>query len=127
MSEIPTSEVADLLAGLAEAWNSGDATAYAAVFTEDADYITFDGTHTRGREAIESMHRRLFEGPLNGSTMSTGGEYPVKPLADGAVLVVVAGGTAVDGRQRASTVSFTAVRTPGGWRFASFQNTRVAS
>jgi uncharacterized protein (TIGR02246 family) len=121
------SEIAELMAGLAEAWNRGDATAYAAVFTEDADYITFDGTHTRGREAIESAHRWLFEGPLKGSTMSTGGAHTVKPLADGAVLVIAAGGTTADGRHRASTVSFTAVRTPEGWRFASFQNTRVAS
>ncbi|GAA4950686.1 uncharacterized protein (TIGR02246 family) [Nonomuraea thailandensis] len=121
------SEIAELLAGLAEAWNRGDAAAYAALFTEDADYITFDGTHTRGRQAVESMHRWLFEGPLKGSTMATGGDHTVKALADGAVLVIAAGGTTVDGRQRASIVSFTAVRTPEGWRFASFQNTRVAS
>ncbi|AQZ61289.1 unnamed protein product [[Actinomadura] parvosata subsp. kistnae] len=127
MSEIPHPEIAALLSGLADAWNAGDATAYAALFTEDADYITFDGTHTRGRAAIESTHRRLFDGPLKGSTMAGVGNVTVKPLTDGAVLVIASGGTAVDGLHRPSTVSFTAVRTPGGWRFASFQNTRVAS
>ncbi|UBU09422.1 SgcJ/EcaC family oxidoreductase [Nonomuraea gerenzanensis] len=121
------SEITELLTRLAQAWNNGDATAYAAVFTEDADYITFEGTHTRGRAAIESTHRWLFQGPLKGSTMAAPGDVTVKPLADGAALVIAAGGTAVEGRRRDSVVSLTAVRTPEGWRFASFQNTRVAS
>ncbi|WP_049560977.1 SgcJ/EcaC family oxidoreductase [Nonomuraea sp. SBT364] len=121
-------EIVTLLTRLADAWNAGDATAYAAVFTEDADYVTFNGAHLRGREAVESSHRWLFEGPLKGSTMAApGGDVRVRPLADGAALVVFRGGTAVDGRQRDSIVSFTAVRTPEGWRFASFQNTRVTA
>lgn len=120
-------EITALLTRLADAWNAGDATAYAALFTEDADYITFDGTHTEGRAAIEAAHRWLFDGPLKGSTMPAPAEPRVKRLADGAVLVVSKGGTAVGGQLRGSTVSFTAVRTPGGWRFASFQNTRVST
>ncbi|GAA2213990.1 SgcJ/EcaC family oxidoreductase [Nonomuraea monospora] len=121
------SDLTELLDSLVEAWNGGDAAAYAAVFTDDADYITFDGTHLRGRAAIESSHRWLFDGPLKGSTMSGVGDAMIKPLADGAALVIAGGGTAVDGRHRPSVVTFTAVRTPEGWRFASFQNTRVAA
>ncbi|GAA3444418.1 SgcJ/EcaC family oxidoreductase [Planomonospora venezuelensis] len=120
-------EITGLLTRLAEAWNAGDATAYAALFTEDADYITFNGMHSEGRAAIESSHRRLFDGLLKGSTMSApDGRAKVKPLADGAVLVVSAGGTELAGEHRASIVSFTAVGTPEGWRFASFQNTRTS-
>ncbi|NRQ40551.1 SgcJ/EcaC family oxidoreductase [Nonomuraea sp. NN258] len=136
MSE--STHITTLLTRLAEAWNAGDATAYAALFTEDADYISFDGTLTRGRAAIESTHRWLFEGPLKGSTMATGGGAPtmatgggapiVKPLADGAVLVISEGGTALPGGpRRASIVTFTAVRASGEWLFASFQNTRAAA
>ncbi|MFI6297234.1 SgcJ/EcaC family oxidoreductase [Nonomuraea sp. NPDC050790] len=122
-------EIITMLTRLAEAWNAGDATAYATLFTEDADYVSFDGTHTRGRQAIESSHRWLFEGPLKGSTMPApySGDVQVKPLADGAALVISQGGTAVDGRLRDSIVTFTAVDTPEGRRFASFQNTRVTS
>ena len=118
-------EITRLLDRLAEAWNEGDATAYAAVFTDAADYITFDGTHLQGRAEIESSHRWLFDGPLKGSTMSIGGNAAVKPLGEGAALVVSGGGTALaDGPHRDSIVTFTAVGTPEGWRFASFQNTR---
>jgi len=121
-------EITGLLSRLAEAWNAGDATAYAAVFTDDADYITFDGTHTRGRAAIEASHRWLFEGPLKGSTMAEPTGPEIRRLADDAVLVVSRGGTALKGGPvRDSMVSFTAVRTPEGWRFASFQNTRIAA
>ena len=52
----------------------------------------------------------------------------IRRLADDAVLVVSRGGTALKGGPvRDSMVSFTAVRTPEGWRFASFQNTRIAA
>jgi uncharacterized protein (TIGR02246 family) len=30
-------------------WGRGDGEAYGSRFTEDADYVAFDGTHTRGR------------------------------------------------------------------------------
>ncbi|GGK65582.1 hypothetical protein Ppa06_21710 [Planomonospora parontospora subsp. parontospora] len=120
-------EITGLLTRLADAWNAGDATAYGGLFTEDADYIAFNGMHSEGRAAIEASHRWLFDGPLRGSTMAApNGRIKVKPLADGAVLVISKGGTAVAGEFRESIVSFTAVSTPEGWRFASFQNTRVA-
>ncbi|GII91117.1 SgcJ/EcaC family oxidoreductase [Sinosporangium siamense] len=122
-------EITALLTRLAEAWNAGDAAAYAANFTEDADYIAFNGAHSHGREAIESSHRWLFAGPLKGSTLATtnGAASQIKPLADGAVLVISGGGSALAGGPlRDSIVSFTAVHTSEGRRFASFQNTRVA-
>jgi len=28
-----------------DAWNTGDAAAFAAAFTDDADFIAFEGTH----------------------------------------------------------------------------------
>ncbi|MEV6157218.1 SgcJ/EcaC family oxidoreductase [Nonomuraea sp. NPDC052129] len=121
-----STEIRDLLARLTAAWNSGDAAAYAALFTEDADYITFFGLHLQGREAIEVAHRQLFQSPIK--LTGGGGEPIVKPLGDGAALVISGGGSTVDGRpdpSRDSIVTFTAVSTPGGWRFASFQNTRV--
>lgn len=61
------SSVDELLDALVTAWNAGDATAYADLFVEDADYITFLGQNMAGRTAIETGHRALFEGPLNGS------------------------------------------------------------
>ncbi len=56
-----------VLAELATAWDAGDAAAYAGLFTPDATYVVFDGTVLHGAEAIEDVHRWLFDGPLRNS------------------------------------------------------------
>lgn len=117
-----------VLSGLADAWNTGDATAYGRFFTEDADYVTFFGLNVPGREAIESSHRALFEGPLKGSKLTGGGGPPkVRFVRDDVAIVVAGGGSSLDGEpdpERASTVTYVLVREPDAWRVASFQNTR---
>lgn len=123
-------EIEQALGALADAWNRGDAAAYADAFTSDADYITFFGQHMMGRSAIEESHRMLFEGPLKGSRMGEG-ESRIRMLSPDVALAVVTGGTSLDGGEvpsdRESIVTFTAVREEGRWRFASFQNTRRTS
>lgn len=121
--------IRDVLTRLSDAWNNGDAAAYAALFTEDADYITFFGHHTEGRQAIEDSHRSLFAGPLKGSKMTAAGIVKIRFLSPDAALIITTGGTSLEGEDkpdpgRNSIVSFTAVRTPDGWRLSSFQNTR---
>ncbi|MEO3793122.1 SgcJ/EcaC family oxidoreductase [Nonomuraea sp. B10E15] len=121
-----SAEVTHLLARMTETWNAGDATAYAELFTRDAEYITFFGLHLRGRQAIEDTHRKLFQTPIK---LGPADEAPlVKALSDDVALVISGGGSTVDGEpdpSRASIITLTALRTPEGWRFASFQNTRV--
>jgi uncharacterized protein (TIGR02246 family) len=122
----------DALARLASAWNDGDATAYADIFTSDATYVVFDGTVVRGRAAIEDSHRMLFAGPLRGFRMDPpAAPVPVRHLGPGVAHVLVDGGTRPPGQQdvsaeRASIVSFVLVEQDEGWRIAAFQNTRAA-
>jgi conserved hypothetical protein len=131
-------EIGGLLDALVAAWNAGDATAYAELFTEDADYVTFFGLHMTGRRAIEESHRALFAGPLRGSRIGfepgteSGGGARIRALGPGVAVVVAKGGSTLDGRQapdpsRDSVITLTAVRGAEGWRFASFQNTRVGT
>ncbi|WP_431920714.1 SgcJ/EcaC family oxidoreductase [Nonomuraea jabiensis] len=123
-----SAEIVRLLARIPETWNSGDAEGYAALFTEDADYITFFGQHLEGRQAIEEAHRELFK--LDIKLEGGGGRPLVKPLTDDVALVIVGGGSSVNGAadpSRQSVITLTALRTPEGWRFASFQNTRVSA
>src|ERR1700689_510280 len=63
--------IGDLLDGQVAGWNAGDAKAYAGVFTPDADYVTFLGSHYRGREAIAASYVRLFTKLLKGSRLAT--------------------------------------------------------
>lgn len=52
--------IRDLFDRSNQAWEAGDAHAYAAVFTADADYVTWFGQHVKGREAIEASHVPVF-------------------------------------------------------------------
>jgi ketosteroid isomerase-like protein len=56
----------DLFDRMCAAWTAGDAAAYGDCFTEDSDYVSYDGTHARGRQAMVDNHHRLFTGVLSG-------------------------------------------------------------
>jgi uncharacterized protein (TIGR02246 family) len=115
-----------LVQRLYEAW--GDADAYAAAFTEDADYIAFDGSHFRGRRAIAEGHRPLFERFLKGSRLVD--ESSSVRFLTPDVALIHGKGAILRARQRRpsrgrlSVQTLVAVRQADGWRLAAFQNTR---
>ncbi len=124
-------EVLAVLGGLADAWNDGDAAAYARLFTEDADYVTFFGMNMPGRAIIESTHRSLFEGLLKGSKLvAPAAEPKIRFVRPDVAIVVSGGGSSLAGGKpapgRESTLTYVLVEESDGWRVASFQNTRVS-
>ena len=117
--------IRELFASTLTAWNTADADAYGAAFTEDADYMIFTGTHYRGRDIIVAMHRALWRKYLKGSRL-LGHVTDVRFLtAD--VAVVTSVGRVLKSRfsrrnpDKAQT--FVAVRRDGAWKFAAFHNT----
>ncbi|MFI7031663.1 SgcJ/EcaC family oxidoreductase [Microbispora rosea] len=124
-----------LLDTLTAAWNDGDAAAFANLFTEDADYVTYFGARMEGRQAIEDSHRALFEGALKGSRLGAPAAAPplrkIRSLSPDVALVVTTGGSGLPGGTadpgRDSIMTFTAVREGDGWHFASFHNTRIGT
>ena len=54
---------------LMRAWTDNDAAAYGECFTEDCDYVSYDGTRAIGRRPMQEAHDRLFRGVLAGSTL----------------------------------------------------------
>jgi uncharacterized protein (TIGR02246 family) len=121
--------VRDLFRRLLDDWGRGDGAAYGSRFTGDADYVAFDGSHTRGREEISSSHQQLFDGFLKGTRL-TGQLLSVKFPSPDAALVHATGGTVMRGKtkpspERDSIQTLVAVRRDGVWRFAAFHNTRV--
>jgi uncharacterized protein (TIGR02246 family) len=121
---------------LQEAWNRGDAAGYASLFTDDADFVAWNGSYGRGRQAIEDGHRPLFDGPLAGSRMvlvdddakSTppGSLRFVRP--DVAIMVisgvVTLAGQSAAGQDHESVQTFVLTKNGDRWRVAAFQNTR---
>jgi uncharacterized protein (TIGR02246 family) len=55
-----------------EAWNSSDATAFAADFADDAEFVAFEGTVLKGHDEIVAFHQPLFDTVLKGSRLVHG-------------------------------------------------------
>ncbi len=117
-----------LMQRLYEAWGEGDADAFAALFTEDADYVTFDGSLSKGRQAIADIHRPLFEGFMKGSRL-TGQTTAVRFLAPNVALVHSKGAVLRKNQRRPSRRALSVqtnvvVRQGDRWLLTAFQNTR---
>jgi uncharacterized protein (TIGR02246 family) len=129
-ADIAANEVAvrALYQQLIEAWGNTDA--YAALFTEDGDYVAFDGSHARGRIEIAGAHRPLFEGILKGSRLVEVGIPLEIRFLSADVALVHSGGAVLRARQKKpsrraiSVQTLVAVKHEDRWLFAAFQNTR---
>jgi uncharacterized protein (TIGR02246 family) len=111
--------IRSLLARLYGAWTRGDGNGYAACFTENADYITFNGMHLRGRAENAELHGALFRTVLKNTKLSAEIEG-LELLSSGVALVHTVG----SGRKK-SHQCYVLVKTDAGWLIRSFQNTRV--
>ncbi|HZO25708.1 MAG TPA: SgcJ/EcaC family oxidoreductase [Chloroflexota bacterium] len=121
--------IRDLFRQLLEAWGRGDGPTYGALFTEDADYVAFDGSNRRGAEAIAAEHQQLFDTWLKGTRL-VGQIDSLRFLGPNVALVHASGGTIFPGQRdergrRPSIQTLVAVRRGDGWRFTAFHNTRI--
>ncbi|MEZ0171112.1 SgcJ/EcaC family oxidoreductase [Microvirga sp. TS319] len=121
--------IRSLADSLVTAWNAGDGIAYGRAFTVDCDYVTFNGQHVHGREAVAASHQALFDTHLHGSKLIFESLH-MRPLGDGTVLVHGIGNSLLKGQRklrksRRSIQTFVAVRTETGWLFTAFHNTRI--
>jgi uncharacterized protein (TIGR02246 family) len=122
--------LADLERRQIEAWGR-DGAAFAATFTEDADFVDVVGGHLRGREAIAESLQAGFDTFMAGTRLSGPQRRTVRfPMPD--VAVVVTSGNCVlrDGEtgcrpEDLSIQTRVAVKRDERWLFTSFQNNRI--
>ena len=122
-------QLRDLFDRMCQAWTAGDAQAYGRCFTDDCDYVSFDGYREQGREAMVSSHDKLFRGVLFGSAL-VGEVESIRHLAEGVAVVHATGSVLVAWRKklpkrRLTRNTIVAVRGPDGWRCAAIHNGRV--
>ncbi|MGY1622846.1 SgcJ/EcaC family oxidoreductase [Geodermatophilus sp. SYSU D00965] len=122
-------ELVDLFARMCSAWTAGDAAGYGACFTEDSDYVSYDGTHARGRRTMVENHDRLFHGVLSHSAL-VGEVESVRFLRDDVAVVHATGSVQMPWRaslpkRRSSRQTIVAVRGDDGWRIAALHNGRI--
>lgn len=124
-----TRAITELTHRLAESWNRHDGAAYASSFTPDSDYVAFDGTHLRGREANARHHQQLFDTVLRGSRLVFEGEPVIRFIGPDTAVMHAMGSVVMPWQQgvrarRRSKQTFVLVRTPAGWQVTAFHNTR---
>lgn len=112
------------LARIQQAWNDGDATAFANEFTYDASYVIFAGIISLGRAAIERDHEPVLQKWQRGSRM-TMKVIEIREVAPGVAVVVSEGGVGKGARIPLNKVqTFVLVREGEVWKCAAFQNTK---
>ena len=118
--------VSALYRQLLDAWNRQSAVEYAALFTDDASVVGFDGSQMNGRADIESTIGAIFRDHRTASYI--GIIRSVRLLApDVALLGAVSGLVPPDGDDinpaTNAVQSLVAQRLDGQWRVALFHNT----
>jgi uncharacterized protein (TIGR02246 family) len=104
-AQVEETAIRGLFRRLLDAWGRGDGSAYGALFTDDADYVAFDGSRTIGRPAIAESHQRLFDTWLRGTRL-TGRIEAVRFLGPDVALVHATGGTIFAGKTPSVSVTF---------------------
>jgi uncharacterized protein (TIGR02246 family) len=112
-----------------DGWNRGSGAAFAEVFTEDGDFVAFDGIRFRGRQEIASTLQQYFDGIMNGSRLA-GQVKSLRFLSSDVAVINAIGGTLMPGDSRARpeqefNQTLVAVKRDGQWRFAAFHNSRA--
>ncbi|MEU7552771.1 SgcJ/EcaC family oxidoreductase [Streptomyces sp. NPDC044571] len=120
--------VCGVLDALTAAWGRGDADAYGRLFTENATYTTYMGSHYEGRDDITEGHRALFKDFLKGSKLAAT-YLDMRFLGKDVVLLTGRGDDYTGGKPAAEELSkvqtYTLVRDgDGAWRIAAFHNTQ---
>lgn len=114
---------------LEQAWNAADGTAFAAAFSEDADFVHILGGYYTGRAAIEAGHRMIFGTIYKGSTVRYSVEK-IRSVRPDVALVFLRqylhffeGGQP---RELEARPTIVAEQVAGKWQIAAMQNTRIS-
>jgi uncharacterized protein (TIGR02246 family) len=129
MTSNDNAQLTALFGRMLQAWTDGDARAYGECFTDDSDYVSYDGARAIGRAPMVESHDRLFRGVLAGSRLV--GEVESIRYVRPDVAVMHATGSVLTPwqktlpKKRLSRQTILAVRDGGEWRVAALHNGRV--
>lgn len=127
--EMEKEHINHLFETMYSAWSNGDGEAYAACFTEDADYVTFNGQHIKGKQDVKTLHQALFDGVLKGSQLQ-GHITDMRFLNSTTAIVHCVGSTKMRWQKnypknRDSINTNIVVKQNGEWKISAFHNCRI--
>jgi uncharacterized protein (TIGR02246 family) len=123
------SHIEDLFQRFMQAWTDGDAVAFGACFTEDSDYVSYDGTRAVGLTEHQANHDKLFRGVLTGSAL-VGEIEAIRYVTPDVAIVYGTASVLMPWRsklpkRRLSRQTIVVVNTDDGWRITAIHNGRV--
>ncbi|MFC3199318.1 SgcJ/EcaC family oxidoreductase [Parapedobacter deserti] len=115
----------------AEGWAEGNGKKMASVYTDRADYVTFNGEWLQSRREIDSLHQELFDGVLKGSSIENRKIQSIRFLTDSVAVVHITGavkhkGAKKPAKSRDSIQTLIAWKNDGKWKFTAFHNARIS-
>jgi uncharacterized protein (TIGR02246 family) len=129
MHEHDLREVRALYTRTMDGWNAGSATAFAAAFADECEFVAFDGTRFHSRDELIRTHEPLFRTHLKGTRL-IGDVTDVRFIGEDVAVLHAFGSTIMRGRRtsspaRDSIQTLVASKHAGQWQLVAFQNTRV--
>jgi uncharacterized protein (TIGR02246 family) len=111
------------------AWNAGDGTTFAAAFTDDVDFVVWDGTHLNGRQELAAFTQRIFDTVVKGSRLEGEVKFvrllsPTRAVMHSVVRTALAGQT-TPSPSRDSMELTVVTKRDGEWRGESLMNARA--
>lgn len=120
-------EIRRLYKQMIDGWNSGSGDTFAAPFTDDSDFIGFDGTLMNGTQQISSFHQMLFDSFVKGSRL-VGKVRGIRFVSSDVAIMIAVGGSVMAGQsdiepERYSIRTLVAIKRDRILQFSAFQNT----
>jgi uncharacterized protein (TIGR02246 family) len=113
-----------VVADFTDAISRGDAEAFGAVFTKDADFVVITGKYLKGRDEIVTYHAELFKGDFHGSHLDVTSVAIRFLRPDVAVARVATKRTENGGKERRTSFPMFVLTKQGElWLIAAAQNT----
>ena len=117
-----------ILRRMIDAWNAGDGTAFAAAFTDDVDFVVWEGTHLKGRQELAIFTQQIFDTVVKGSRLEGEVKFvrflsPVLAVMHSVVRTTLAGQTKPS-PSRDSMELTVVTKRDGEWRGEGLMNAR---
>jgi uncharacterized protein (TIGR02246 family) len=122
------SAIRDFHRQMIDAWNQSSGEGFAAPFSETADFITFEGTHLKGRKEIAAFHQQAFDTVVKGTRLE--GEVSFVRLVNSqlalmlVVIRVILPGQTESSPSRDSLPLYVVTKRDEGWQIEGLLNTR---
>ena len=116
---------------MVDGWNHGCDEIFASSIDDEADCVSSDGTHTKGRKESVSSRKTLFGRRIK-DALFVGTVKSVRFLAPSVALVHASGGIINSGGRKLfveqeSIQTLVAVKRRGKWYFTAFHNAQIKS